>query len=361
MEHLRKQFPVLSQGIYADTAASGLLYDDLLEWRQGHDLDFLIGGSSMKFESFDLVEETHGTLANFFNASSRDIALVPNFSLGLNLILEGLAADTRILLLDGDYPSVNWPFESRGYPIKYVPIDASLEDHIWKVLAEEPVSVFAFSLVQWLNGVRIDLNFLKELKAKYPELILIADGTQYLGALDFDFSNSGIDVMGASGYKWLLGGYGNGFYLFAPTFKEKTSLPCMGFYAAGGKPDQREQIPFSRGLEPGHLDSLNFGSLKFSLEWLSKAGMQNITAHNEALIQRAREAMAELGILESAITERKQHGPIFSVDPGAGLTEALREAGVFFSERGGRIRLSFHFYNTEKDVDRVVDLIRRQL
>ena len=47
MEKLRKQFPLLSQSIYANTAASGLMYDDLLAWRQEHDLDYLIGGLSL--------------------------------------------------------------------------------------------------------------------------------------------------------------------------------------------------------------------------------------------------------------------------------------------------------------------------
>lgn len=361
MEHLRKQFPVLNQGIYADTAASGLLYDDLLEWRQGHDLDFLIGGSTMKFASFDLVEESHHTLASFFNASSEDIGLIPNFSLGLNLILEGLPKDSHILLLEGDYPSVNWPFESRGYTISYASLGVHMEDQIWKILATKSVTVFAFSLVQWLDGFRIDLDFLKEVKSKYPDLILIADGTQYCGAFDFDFSDSGIDILGASGYKWLLGGYGNGFYLFNPEFKNKSSLMCTGFYATGGRPDKKDQIPFSRKLEPGHLDSLNFGSLKFSLEWLSGVGMKDITKHNEGLVQRARVALTDLGVLEARIAVRKQHGPIFSVDPRPGLSEVLREAGVFFSERGGRIRLSFHFYNTEKEVDEVVELIKRHL
>ncbi len=361
MKSLRKQFPVLKQGIYADTAASGLLYDDLLEWRQGHDLDFLIGGSTMKFASFDLVEDTHQTLARFFNASSGDIGLVPNFYLGLNLILEGLPKDSHILLLEGDYPSVNWPFESRGYTISYAPIDANLEDHVWNVLATEKVTVFAFSLVQWVDGFRIDLDFLKEIKLKYPDLILIADGTQYCGALDFDFSDSGIDILGASGYKWLLGGYGNGFYLFHPKFKDKSTLFCTGFYATAGRPDRKHQIPFSRKLEPGHLDSLNFGSLKFSLEWLSRIGTREIAKHNERLITRAREALTDLGVLGSRVLDRKQHGPIFSVERKDGLTDVLHEAGVFFSERGGRIRLSFHFYNTEKEVDEVIELIKRQL
>ncbi len=130
MEQLRKQFPVLKQGIYLDTAASGLLYDDLLEWRQEHDLDFLIGGSTMKFESFALIDKLRPVLAEFFNARAEDIALVPNFSLGLNLLLEGLPENTHVLLLEADYPSVNWPFESRGFSCTHIPVDEQLEDRI---------------------------------------------------------------------------------------------------------------------------------------------------------------------------------------------------------------------------------------
>ena len=47
MQNLRKKFPVLNQCIYANTASAGLLSEDLMEWRQGHDLDFLIGGSEL--------------------------------------------------------------------------------------------------------------------------------------------------------------------------------------------------------------------------------------------------------------------------------------------------------------------------
>lgn len=361
MEHLRKQFPVLRQGIYADTAASGLLYEDLLEWRQEHDLDFLIGGSAMKFESFKLVHSVHNTVGNFFNTSSEEVALLPNFSLGLNLILENLSRDLRVLLLDGDYPSVNWPFESRSFPISYVPLDAQLEDHIWNTLASEKIDVLAFSLVQWMDGLRMDLDFLQEIKSKYPELILIADGTQFCGAFELDFEASGIDVLGASGYKWLLGGYGNGFFLFHPEFKQKTSFPCIGFNASAGNLEGKDQIPFARRLEPGHLDSFNFGSLKFSLEWLSNVGLQAITEQNKKLISKAKEGFTDLGVLESRISQRTIQGPIFSVSKKAGLTEALHEAGVSFSERGGRIRLSFHFYNTEKEVSEVVELVKKHL
>ena len=90
MQKIIKQFPVLSQYVYANTAASGLLYDDLLDWRQEHDLDFLIEGSIMKAKSHKLLGNTRKTVGQFFGCDPSNVALIPNFSIGINLLLEGL-------------------------------------------------------------------------------------------------------------------------------------------------------------------------------------------------------------------------------------------------------------------------------
>ena len=110
MEKIRSQFPVVKQCIYANTATSGLLSEDLMEWRQGHDIDFLIGGSEMKMHSNRMHSATRKTVGSFFSCESDNIALVPNFTIGLNFLLEGLGKHENVLLLEGDYPSLNWPF-----------------------------------------------------------------------------------------------------------------------------------------------------------------------------------------------------------------------------------------------------------
>ena len=102
MKNFTDQFPVLGQYIYANTAACGLLSDGLMEWRQEHDLDYLIGGSVMQMKSLSLLVETKRTLGKFFNCKPENVALVPNFSLGLNQLLEGLDANHKVLLLDSD-------------------------------------------------------------------------------------------------------------------------------------------------------------------------------------------------------------------------------------------------------------------
>ncbi len=172
----------------------------------------------------------------------------------------------HILLLENDYPSVNWPFESRGFQISYAKIDEKLEQNILEKVRTNSITVLALSLVQWINGIRVDLDFLKSLKEEFPQLLIIADGTQFCGAFEIDFENSGIDVLGASGYKWLLAGTGNGFMLFKDLAKRRFTIKTTGFNSANAVLTAKNTIPFNKHFEPGHLDSLNFGSLKCALE-----------------------------------------------------------------------------------------------
>ncbi len=358
MQKLTEEFPLLNQYLYANTAASGLLYDGLLQWRQEHDLDFLIDGIPAKKVCVGLISETRTTVGTFFNCSRESVALIPNFSLGLNMLLEGLDQDARVLLLEGDYPSVNWPFENRDFIISYATIDENLEENILAKIEQDRISVLALSLVQWVNGIQIDLKFLKRLKQNYPDLIILADGTQFCGTRDFDFEKSGLDVLLASGYKWLLAGHGNGFALFKEEIKDRFHLRTIGLNAANGDVSKNGKVRFAKRLEPGHLDTLSFGSLKFSLDYLTRLGMQTVARQNEQLSVKAKIAFAELGLLEEAVLKREGHSTIFNIKGNERIYGQLAQKDVICSLRGTGIRFSFHFYNTENDIDRLVEILK---
>ena len=311
MDQYRKLFPALKTCIYADTAAAGLMFDDLLEWRQDQDLDLLLQASAMWPSKISILNDTRSVIKKFFNAQDADVALVPNFSIGLNLLLENQNTSQQVLLIENDYPSVNWPFESRGFPISYVKPGLQMEERIKEMVQSKNIAILALSLVQWLNGVKIDLNFLRTLKQEHPDLLIIADGTQHCGAFSVDMEDSGIDVLGASGYKWLLGGYGNGFMLVKESAFNRFQHQSVGFNSAEGILGNRDQVSFCKQLEPGHLDSLSFGSLCRSLELLERIGMDKIDARNRSLSQYALSAFRQLGILEEDILQRKEHGCIF--------------------------------------------------
>jgi selenocysteine lyase/cysteine desulfurase len=355
----RSGFPALRQYTYLNTAAWGLMHEDLQEWRQDHDLEFLIGGSVMKMAALPLLERTREHLGRFFGCDPGRIALSPNFSLGLNLLLEGLDKSSRVLLVEGDYPSLNWPFESRGFPIRKVPLAADLEGQIEAALEAGPAEVLALSLVQWLSGILVRPEFLRGLKDKYPDLLILADATQYAGAFALDFEASGIDVLGASGYKWLLGGNGNGFFLFSPQAEQRIEMRAIGFNAAGADPDRKADIPFARMFEPGHLDTLCFGSLGFALEQLEQLGMERVDGYNRNLSERVKQALASLSLLDERVLGRPQHSTIFNIPEPGGRYRYLKEHGVVCAPRGGGIRVSFHCYNSENDLDKLVELIKK--
>lgn len=358
MQKLRNKFPVLKQCIYANTAVTGLLSEDLMEWRQEHDLDYLIGGSHMKGKSFEETPQINATVGRFFNCKAKNVALVPNFTLGLNMLLEGLPKNQTILLLKTDYPSLNWSFETRGFTLDYLEIDANLEARIYDKIKAGGIDVLALSLVQWINGIKIDLDFLKRLKSEFEDLIIIVDGTQFCGTSQFNFEDSGIDILGASAYKWLLSGYGNGFVLVKEEVKNRFQLKSIGNGSVNRDITKRNAIPFCKHLEPGHLDSLNFGSLKFSLDFLHNIGIEHISNQIQTLSRKAKTGFSALGLLEDHVSNRSIHSTIFNIKGDQRLFEKLSNENVVCSQRGAGIRLSFHFYNTESEIDTILSILK---
>ncbi len=358
MEKIRKEFPVTRKGIYANTAVYGPMYDSLLDWRQEHDLDMLLHGSDMREKSLKILSDTRNTIGTFFNCKRENVALVNNFSTGLNFLLEGLKAKTKVLLLENDYPSVNWPFENRDFDISYVPMDVDLEQRIRETIRTKDIEVLALSLVQWLDGFLMNVDFLKELKKEYPNLVIIADGTQFCGTRSFDFEASGIDVLGASAYKWLLAGYGNGFMLFSDAVQDRFAVGSIGFNSANGDLNKKDGIRFAKKMEPGHLSCLNFGSLKFSLDFLKRIGMDAITEHNKALSLKAKQEFSELGLLNKNVAHQKEHSTIFNVKGDDQVFKKLLAHDVLCAQRGNGIRLSFHFYNILSEIDEIVNILK---
>ena len=361
MQNYKEGFPILKKYVYANTASSGLIHESTIAWRKQHDKEFMEGASNMIMESAKIITETRAAVGDFFGCKYENVALVQNFSLGLNILLEGIDKKRKVLLLENDYPSVNWSFENRIFPISYCKMNEHLEDNIREKIEAEDISILAFSLIQWVNGIKVDLDFLKELKKENPELLIIADGTQFCGTTDFNFEDSGLDVLGASSYKWLLAGYGNGFMLFKDRVKEFSKVETIGFNAANTNPELKNSIRFAKQFEPGHLDTLNFGTLKQSLGLFNSIGKDVIAEQLKSLAASAKNEFLALGLLEEAVALRKDHSTIFNIKGDDSMFEHLTKNNILCSQRGNGIRFSFHYYNSDEDLECIVRIIKERL
>jgi cysteine desulfurase/selenocysteine lyase len=184
----------------------------------------------------------------------------------------------------------------------------------------------------------LDLEFIKKIKILFPSLLIITDGTQYCGTSEFNFNNSKIDVLISSGYKWLLGGYGNGFVL------TRNNTPKDFF-------TNHKSVFVNQILEPGHYDTFNFGSLLFSLNKLSKYGLNNIEKSIKELSVYAKQKFIDKGLLDNQTVKRVSHSNIFNLKGDELLFKKLIENKILCSQRGDGIRVSLNFYNKKEEID----------
>jgi selenocysteine lyase/cysteine desulfurase len=357
MEEIRKKFPALSKYTYLNTASCGLLSEDLVAWRRQHDVNLMKEGSVFRDKHRPHIAEIRKLTARFFGTTENTLALLPNFSFGLNVVLDGMPKNQKVLLLKGDYPSIHWPIESRDFDLCYAEVDGNMEDNIERAVSEHRPDIFAFGMVQYVNGILMDFNFLKRLKAYHPNLLLIADGTQYLGTRQFNFSESPIDVVGGSSYKWMLSGYGNAFFMINEEAQRRISPRTIGYNSADASFSNRDEIAYIGRLEPGHLDTLNYGSLGESIKFINEIGMDRIEQHLKELCQKAKNKFSEMGLLEPAVVQRDDHSTIFNLRADERLFQKLADNNIISSYRRKGVRVSFHFYNNDADLDRLVEVL----
>jgi selenocysteine lyase/cysteine desulfurase len=210
-------------------------------------------------------------------------------------------------------------------------------------------------MVQYISGFRMDRKFLIKIKTTYPDLLLVADGTQFTGTTVFNFSTSGLDAIIGSGYKWLLGGYGNGYVFLSDQMKEELYLDRKKEINSPALYNKENFLSFC--FEPGHLDTLNFGSLYQSLNYLQSLGMDFIENTNQQLCKTARAAFYSRGLIPDWMFHRKEQSTIINLPLGTETIDKIKAAGILSSKRGAGLRISFHFYNTSEDLNHFLEVL----
>jgi len=188
-----------------------------------------------------------------------------------------------------------------------------------------------------------------KIKKKFPKLLIIADGTQFCGTKLFDFDNSAIDILISSGYKWLFSGYGNGFILIKKNF-------IKDFINKNYNTNIEEFLYGT--FEPGNLDTLSFGSLLFSINKISDFGIDKIENRINVLADYAKEKFIDYNLLDYQVKNRVKHSNIFNLKGDDSLYQQLIKNQIICSRRGSGIRVSFNFYNNEKQIDSLLKFFK---
>lgn len=303
----------------------------------------------------EFIASVRSTVAHFIHANASLTAVLPNMSLGYNMLINKLPVNSRFLLLENDYPSINGPVESKGFTRYYVSINDQVEPRILAACKQYKPDFFCFSLVHYITGIMISLDFIRNLKVQFPDMVIIADLTQYVGVEEFRFRESGIDIILASCYKWLHASEGNGFIALKP--KAIAQLISVKYNMKFTDIKNNLVTDFMAMFEPGHQDMIAFGTLQEAIKQAQELGWEFIESRTKRLSRLAKQAFAARNLLHPAVVQREQHSAIFNIKGDDVLYNKLLENDIITSRRGDGIRISFSYFNTVTDLNKLLAVL----
>ena len=330
-------------GTYVNTASYGLpprpaweaLQEALEDWRCGR----------TSWEHWGIPgEEARATFARIVQVETEAVAIGANVSGLIGLIAASVPDGTRVLAPDVEFTSLLFPFlvqAHRAVSVRLVPA-AELPNEIGP-----DVDVVAFSAVQMATGEVADLDAIAKASAEH-RAITVVDATQAIGWLPVDASR--FDVVVAAGYKWLMTPRGTA-YMAIRQSRLSTVVPhAAGWYAGEDPHATYFGAPLRLAESARRLDTspawYMWVAAAPALETIERIGVDAIYAHDVGLANRFR---AGLGLPSG------NSAVVFYDTPEA--AERLERAGIRAAVRGGRLRTSWHVYNTEADVDATLDAL----
>ena len=354
--HFKPHFNIADEITYLNTPGNGLLPKDSLNWRQEWEQEFFDSRTDLRDKQVDFLANVKKTVASFFTSHVENTYLLPNFSFGYSTLIDLLPSDFRYVVLADEYPSLQYPIVSRGLEHITVPVTVDVEEKLEAEIQRSHPDVLILSLVQYISGLKINLDFLKRIKQAYPDLLIIADGTQFLGTEPFNFQESGIDALGGSGYKWLLSGFGNGFMLLSEKLRSLLEDLLIGRPKPTVAMWQHKSV-LDTFFEPGHQDNLSHGTLQKSMQWIQSIGLDTIHAHNQSVSEEAYKLFAERNLLLPIIQKRSEKSFLINVQVDPACYPHIQQMGIKCFPRGTGIRIGIHVYNDIADIHRFVNIL----
>lgn len=393
-QEIRKEFPILSQKVYGkplvylDNAATTQKPQCVIEaisnayctinsnvHRGVHHL------SQVATEEF---EKARRTVQKFIGAAhSHEIIFTRGTTESINLVATSfgntfLKEGDEVIISTMEHHSniVPWQMlrDRIGITLRIVPLkeDSTLDLEAYKRLITERTRLVSITHVSNVLGVTNPVKEIIETAHSHNVPVLI-DGAQSSPHIKVDVQSLDADFFVMSGHK-----------VYAPTgigvlYGKEKYLNAMQPYHGGGEMIQTvrfekttyNELPYK--FEAGTPDYVGAIALGTALEWVMQMGIENIAAHEHALTQYALERLQEI---EGIRIFGKPDGAAISFLVGdihpADLGTILDHLGIairtghhcaqpLIDHLGipGTVRASFAVYNTRKEVDTLIEGIKR--
>lgn len=371
----REQFPAARDRIFmahaAVTAVPTVAIEAMKRFNEASstgELDY----SEVLLRDMDEIRES---CARLIGAKPREVALLGPTSLGLSLVARGLdwQPGDEIICHREDYPANVYPWmDLERLGVTVIQLEPERPGEITPDLVESHLSdrtrLVALASCHFLSGYRIDVTEIGR-RVHARDALFCLDAIQTVGA--FPTTVEEVDFLSADAHKWMLGPMTAGLFYVAEAHFDRLRPSLLGAWNV--KCPQficRDEINFEPGgrrYEPGVLNASGLHGMRASIDLLQDGvGIERVAerllAQKDQLVaglksRGYRVVGPESGPTASGITTLTHD----DADQVVALGRRWQENGVVFSprqDRAGRsyLRLSPHFYNTDEEIDRVLNL-----
>ncbi|WP_438816529.1 aminotransferase class V-fold PLP-dependent enzyme [Taklimakanibacter deserti] len=382
LKKIRADTPAVARRAYLHNAGAALMPRPVVAAIKDHiDLEAEIGGYAAAGRESARCEAVYDSVARLLNAAPEEIALVENATVAWQMAFYSLdfAQGDRILTAEAEYAANYVAFlqmaKRKGVVIDVVPSDATgeLDLEALERMIDARVKLIAMTWVPTNGGLTNPAAAIGRI-ARAHGILYLLDACQALGQMPADVEALGCDMLSGTGRKFLRGPRGTGFLYVRKSLLGRLEPPMIDHYAAPWVARDRYELrPDARRFENWENNYAARLGLGAAIDYALALGLGEIEKRCQGLSARLRaglEAIDGLSVLDlgrspSAIVS-------FTID-GIDAREVVRkaaEAGITIGASdpastridaenrrlSAIVRASPHYYNTEQEVDRLVEL-----
>jgi selenocysteine lyase/cysteine desulfurase len=365
LETFRSHFPILQRRIYVNSCSQGALSTPVEAALRTFIESWHTGGSPWD-EWVAQVERLRVAAANAIGADADEVAIVPSASVAISTIATAISFDDerrKVVLGDFEFPTMAHVWmaqQSRGAEIVRARADGeTLPATTYAALVDEQTRIVPITHVCFRNGYRADVPRLTALCHDRGALVFL-DDYQRTGTAPLDVHALGVDFLVTGALKYLLGPSGVAFLYVRRALVERLTPTVTGWFGRANPfafaADPLDWSSTARRFESGTPPVPNAYAAAAGIELLQSVGFDVIESQVARLVHRFLTGARDRGLELVTPRDPDRHGPL-AVLRAADATELVRRLdarGIIASARGAGVRVSFHAYNTDEDVDAVL-------
>lgn len=386
LARLRAETPGCASRIHFNNAGSGLMATPVLEAITEYlELEAELGGYEAADAREEAIHDFYAATAQLLGCEARNIAFASNATDAFARALSSIpfASGDLILTTRDDYISNQIAFFSLrkrfGVDVVHAPnvpeggVDVGAME---RLMRERRPRLVAVTHIPTNSGLVQPVAEIGR-RCRELELLYLVDACQSVGQYAIDVEQLGCDFLSATGRKFLRGPRGSGLLYvsdralaagYEPLFIDMRGARWVG-------PEDYRQVETAARFEDWEFSYATLLGSAAAIRYALKVGIDVVAERTPALGAALRERLAELDGVRIFDRGRRRCAIVtFTVDGWNSevlMTElrrrrinssvSAREHALYdFTDKGVEacVRMSPHYYNTEQEVDEVVDAVR---